>query len=233
MTPREQTGWAAGLRLGAGLATGSFALAVSFGAFAVVHGWPAWLAILMSAVTFSGSAQFALVTALAGGGGIATALLSASMINLRFVPMGAATAKDLHGHAWRRALEGQAVVDGSWVAAQRADGSIDRSTLFAATLVQWPAWAVGTVVGAIAVPSVTLAHTIGLDVIFPGFFALLLFDALKARPAMIPVAATAAAIAAATCRILPAGPALLAGSAAGLIALRPTYPDTRRAGRHA
>jgi predicted branched-subunit amino acid permease len=226
-------GWVAGLRVGAGLATGSFALAISFGAFAVLHGWPAWLVILMSALTFSGSAQFTLVTGLAGGGGIVTALASASMINLRFVPMGAATAKDLHGRGWRRALEGQAVVDGSWVAAQRADGSIDRPTLFAATLVQWPAWTVGTAVGALAVPSVTLAHTIGVDVIFPGFFALLLFDALKARPALIPITATAVAIAAAACRILPAGPALLAGSAACLLALHRTQPETRREVVHA
>jgi predicted branched-subunit amino acid permease len=213
-------GWRAGLRAGLGLALGSFALAVSFGAFAVSHGWPPWLTIVMSLVTFSGSAQFALVTALAGGGGMLPALAGASLINLRFIPMAATTAKDLHGGRWQRALEGQAVVDGSWIAAQRPDGSVDRLTLFAASLVQWPAWAAGTAIGAFLVPSTGFSHVAGLDVIFPGFFVLLLFDALRARTAMIPVTVLAAGSAALACYWLPSGVALLTGATAALLARR-------------
>ena len=77
---------------------------MSFGAYAVTHGWPAGLTILMSLVVFSGSAQFAIVTAFAGGG-LGPALVSASLINLRFVPMAAATSTSLRGSRWRRALE--------------------------------------------------------------------------------------------------------------------------------
>jgi predicted branched-subunit amino acid permease len=225
-----------GLRVGAGLAAGSFLLAVTFGAFAVTHGWPAALAILMSVVVFSGSAQFALVTALAGGG-LGPALAGASLINLRFVPMAAATARSLRGGRWRRALEGQAVVDGSWVAAQRPDGTLDREVLLCATLVQWPAWICGTAIGALAVPGTSVLHAAGLDLVFPGFFAVLLCDTLTARPRLLPVGVLAAAVAATACRLLPPGVALLLAASAVLLTLplrhpaRPDPPDAAEACR--
>jgi 4-azaleucine resistance transporter AzlC len=213
------TGWRAGLRVGIGLAAGSFALAVSFGAFAVTHGWPAGLTILMSLVVFSGSAQFALITAFAGGG-LGPALVSASLINLRFVPMAAATSTSLRGSRWRRALEGQSVVDGSWVAAQRPDGSFDRSKLLAATLVQWPAWVVGTTIGALAVPTTGFIKQTGLDIVFPGFFLVLLVESLTSAPRrLLPVALAGAAVAGVSCRFLPTGVALILTSCASLLAL--------------
>ena len=217
-TAGPTTGWRAGLGVGAGLATGAFALAVSFGAFAVTHGWPAGLTILMSLVVFSGSAQFALVTTLSGG--LLPALASATLMNLRFVPMAAATAGSLRGGRFRRALEGQAVVDGSWVSARRRDGTTDREKMLAASLVQWPAWVAGTAVGALIVPSTGFIEAAGLDLIFPGFFLVLLLDSLAGSPRLLPLTLAAASIAALACRFLPTGVALLLGSVAALSALR-------------
>ncbi|WP_433201773.1 AzlC family ABC transporter permease [Dactylosporangium sp. CS-047395] len=212
-------GWSRGLRVGAGLAAGSFLLAVGFGAFAVGHGWPAWLAIAMSALVFSGSAQFALVTAFAGGG-LGPAVASAALMNLRFVPMAAATARHLPGGPWRRAVQGQAVVDGSWVAAQLPGGGLDRRLMFGATLVQWPAWILGTALGALLVPGGAALHATGLDLVFPGFFGLLLYDALRTDPRLAPLGVAAAAIAA-SCRFLPPGVALSLAAAVALWKLRP------------
>ncbi|GAA3454664.1 AzlC family ABC transporter permease [Dactylosporangium matsuzakiense] len=218
----KNTGWSQGLRVGVGLAAGSFLLAVGFGAFAVTHGWPAWLAIAMSAVVFSGSAQFALVTALAGGG-LGPALASAALMNLRFVPMAAATAPFLPGGPLRRAVQGQAVVDGSWVAAQRPGGGLDRQLMFGATLAQWPAWILGTALGALLVPGGTALRDLGLDIIFPGFFGLLLYDALRANPRLAPAGLLAAVIAT-TCRFLPPGVALTLAAAAAALSLRERTP---------
>ena len=58
-----------GMRVGAGLATAGFVLAITFGATAVEQGWSTLAAVVASTLIFSGSAQFALMTALAGGGG--------------------------------------------------------------------------------------------------------------------------------------------------------------------
>jgi predicted branched-subunit amino acid permease len=229
--PNPPDGWRSGLRAGAGLAAGAFVLAVSFGAFAVTHGWPAAMVILMSTVVFSGSAQFALVTAFTGGG-IGPGLAAASLVNLRFIPMAAATARYLRGGPLRRAVEGQAVVDGSWVAAQRPDGATDRAALIAATAVQWPAWVLGTAIGALAVPSTSVIHSAGLDLVFPGFFAVMLYDSLAARPRLIPVALMAAVIAGLTCRVLPAGVALLAAAAAVTLTLLPQLRQAKADEQH-
>ncbi len=66
-------GWSGGLRMGAGFATATLALAVTFGALARDEGWSLAQAVVASLVVFSGSAQFALLTALAGGGGAVAA----------------------------------------------------------------------------------------------------------------------------------------------------------------
>ena len=113
-------------RTGAPLALAAGVLAISFGAFASCQGWPPWATVLMSATVFSGSAQFAFVTATSGGAGLLTGLAASALMNLRFVPMAAASAPSLHGGRLQQALEGQAVVDGSWVAAQRLDGTTNR-----------------------------------------------------------------------------------------------------------
>jgi predicted branched-subunit amino acid permease len=228
-TTSSASGWRAGFTVGAGLAAGSFALAVSFGAFAATHGWPAGLTVLMSLVVFSGSAQFALITAFVSGG-ILPALASAALMNLRFVPMAAATASSLRGGPVRRALEGQAVVDGSWVSAHRDDGSTDREKLLGATALQWPAWVAGTAVGALLVPSTRFIETAGIDLIFPGFFLIMLLESLTGSPRLVPVALTATAVAGVACRFLPTGVALLFAAAAALTALlRPPDPPSRPA----
>jgi 4-azaleucine resistance transporter AzlC len=217
----RDAGWSGGYLVGASLAPGTFALAVSFGAFATLHGWPAALVVAMSVLVFSGSAQFALVTSMAGGGGLATGLGAAALINTRFLPMAAATARHLKGSRLRRAFEGQAVVDGSFVSAQRPDGGIDREKLIAATLVQWPAWIAGTAVGAVFVPSTDFINQAGLDLIFPCFFLLLLLDALRSRPDHRVVAGAGVVIAgAASLALSPGLSLLLCGAAAALAARR-------------
>jgi predicted branched-subunit amino acid permease len=213
------SGWRSGFRTGATLAVATAALGISFGAYATVAGWPPAATIIMSAVVLSGSAQFAFVTALSGGAGLAVGISAGALMNLRFVPMAAASARSLHGNRLQRAFEGQTVVDGSWVPAQRPDGTTDRELMFGATFVQWPAWIGGTAVGALLLPSAEFLHTFGLDAVFPCFFLLLLLGALKSRPDHRWVALGAAAIAAAAVLVLPVGVALLASAAAVLITL--------------
>lgn len=216
------TGWRAGFRVGATLGFATAALGVSFGATATAADWPPAATIVMSAVVLSGSAQFAFLTATSGGAGLATGIAAGALMNLRFAPMAAASARSLHGGRLRRALEGQTVVDGSWVPAQRPDGTTDRELMLGATFVQWPAWVLGTAVGALLVPSEGFLYTFALDVVFPCFFLLLLLDALKSRPDHGRIAVAAAAVAAVAVLFLPAGVALLASAGAAFLALVPT-----------
>jgi predicted branched-subunit amino acid permease len=145
---------------------------------------------------------------------------AAGLINARFLPMGAAVAGSLRGSRWRRALEGQAVIDTSWVGAYCGEGRFDREKLLGSTAVQWPAWIGGTLVGALLAPSPELVERLGLDVVFPGFYLLLLLETLGGAAATRWIAAVAALLAAALLLVAPAGLALLGAGAAALLALR-------------
>lgn len=225
-TPRQS--FRSGLTLGSGMAAASFLLAISFGAITQTLGWGPVAAVVCSLTVFSGSAQFALVAALGSGGSALTAVTAAALINSRFLPMGIAVAGDLRGGRLRKALEGQAVVDGSWAAAYRGGGRFDRHLLFGASAVQWPAWVAGTALGVALAPDPELLHTLGLDVLTPALFVLLLMDKLARERANRLPAALGAAIAAGLLLVLPAGPALIGAAFAALIALVKRPP--RRSG---
>jgi 4-azaleucine resistance transporter AzlC len=223
-TGAARDGWRGGVSVGIGLGLAVFALAISFGTSAIDAGWPAWLLVLMSALIFAAGAQFAVVVALAGGGGILAALLAGTLINLRFVPMAITAAASLRGGRLRRSLEAQAVVDGSWAAARRSDGSIDREKMIAASLVQWPAWILGTAVGAYFTPDAELAYSLGLDVIFPAFFLVFVLDAFREEKRHRSTIVVAGIIAAGMCWVVPPGLALLSAGVAAVLAVR----DARR-----
>ncbi|HEV2529659.1 MAG TPA: AzlC family ABC transporter permease [Thermomicrobiales bacterium] len=223
----EQSGWQRGFRIGIGLGVGTFGLAASFGAFAALNGVPPWLAVLMSLLAFSGSAQFAFVTTFPGG--LWPALGAASLINLRFIPMAATTADVLKGGFLRRTLEAQSVNDGSWAAAHRPDGTIEREVMIGATLIQWPAWALGTALGAFLLPSPETVRTIGLDAIFPAFFTLLLLDMMRSQPIYRSLTVASICVSALALLVVPAGVAMLIGCTPALLAAGKRFADRPRA----
>jgi predicted branched-subunit amino acid permease len=167
----------------------------------------------------------AMLTVLAGGGAAWTAVASAALINLRFFPMALSAAPALRGGRTRRAVEAQTVVDGSWVLAHQGEGRFNRGVLFGSALAQWPAWVTGTILGVVLAPSSQLLNATGLDVVFPAFFGLLLFDEMRHTRCARIAAASAAVITAVLLLALPAGPALLAGAAAALLGLRDTKTE--------
>ena len=206
-----------GTRAGLPYAAASFVLALSFGVVATDLGLPALAAVVMSAVVFAGSAQFAAVGILAAGGGLGAAVGAAALMNSRFVPMGFALGPSLHGGRVRRAVEGQAVVDSSWAMAGRGDGSFDRPYLFGHTAVQYVAWVLGTAAGVVA-PSMD-AHALGLDAVFPAFFLAILAGELVDRQ-RLGVALGGAALALVLVPVAPPGVPVLVASAAALVGLR-------------
>ncbi|MFH9590181.1 AzlC family ABC transporter permease [Streptomyces luteogriseus] len=217
-----------GLKTGSGLAAAAFLLAVSFGAISTSQGWGHLAPVICSMAVFSGSAQFALLATMGSGGGIAGAVTSAALINSRFIPMGIAVAGDLRGGRFRRALEGQAVVDGSWAAAHLGGGRFDRYLLFGATAIQWPAWVAGTALGVVVSPDPDLLHRLGLDVLTPALFVALLFDEVRRERFNRLPALLAAVLAAGLIVFLPAGPALVGTALASLVALfrTPAGPES-------
>ncbi len=208
-----------GLRLGVPYAVVGFVLSMSFGVLARQAGFTAGQAIVTSALVFAGSAQFAALAVVTGGGSLIAALSSATLMNARFLAMGAALAPSLPGGRLKRGAQGQAVVDASWALANRGDGTFDRWLLFGTTLPQYVTWVAGTVVGAFGGAALSDPDRFGLDAVFPTFFlGLVLAEARDPRSRLI--ALVGAAIALALVPFTPPGIPVLAAAAAGLLGLR-------------
>ena len=209
-----------GLRLGVPFALAGGLTAISFGVLAREAGFSALEAIVMSAIVYAGSAQFTAIAIVAQGGGVGSGVGAAALMNSRFLSMGVALAPSLPGRPAWRALQGQALVDASWVLAARGDGTFDRWVLFGSSAAQYATWLSGTVVGALAGDLLGDPSRLGLDALYPAFFAALLIDEVRRRRPRVS-AALGALIALALIPFAPPGVPVLVASLGALIGLRP------------
>lgn len=169
---------APGVRAGLPLGAAGLLLGISFGVVAepvMGHVAP----VVMSALVFAGAAQFAATAVLADGGSAAAAIVAGILLNLRFIPMGISIAPSLSGRLATRAAVGQGLVDASWAIANRGGGRYDVPYMLGASLVQYPAWVLGTAIGVLAGDVIGDPGDLGLDAIFPAFFLALLVNELR------------------------------------------------------
>jgi 4-azaleucine resistance transporter AzlC len=195
------------------------AAAVFGAAFAVLSrpaGFGGPTAVAMSATTFAGSAQFAAVSILGTGGGVAAAVAAAILLNARYAPIGISVAPVFGGGPLRRLLESQLVVDESWALSRREDGSFDRRLLVGAGLLLYGGWVGGTAVGVFAGEALGDPETYGLDAAFPALFLALLVSQVTSRRALA-TAVAGGAIALALIPLTPAGIPIVTAAAACLI----------------
>jgi len=207
----------AGVRVGIPIAAASLLVGISFGVLAEpVMGDVA--PIVMSAIVFAGSAQFAATAVLAGGGGAVAAIVAGILLNARFLPMGIAIAPSVRGGVLWRTLTGQAIIDASWALANRGGGRFDVHYMLGATLVNYPAWVAGAAIGVFGSRVIGDPATLGLDAIFPAFFLGLLANELRGGLS-IGAAGIGAAVALALTPFTPAGVPVLAACAGALLGL--------------
>lgn len=215
-------GFIAGVRAGLPFALVVFVVAVSFGVLARSLGWGVLAPIVFSVTTFSVAAQFAVAAVMGAGGGVFLAIAAAILLNARYLPMGMAVGPSLAGGRLRRALEGQTIITTSWALAIRGGGRFDRAFMIGATVPQYFAWVVGTVVGVSAhAVGVEGFERLGLDAIFPAFFLAVLVGEIRRGEKRISAAiAIAAALTVAFAPIAPPGVPVLAACAAALLGLK-------------
>src|SRR5918994_4165531 len=102
-----------GIRAGPPLAPAPLLFGASFGLLAIDGGIGRLGAVVMSATTFAGSAQFAAATILDDGGGALAAIVAAILLNARYVPISMSVASIFPGSRNRRLLETQLIVEES------------------------------------------------------------------------------------------------------------------------
>jgi 4-azaleucine resistance transporter AzlC len=217
--PSAPSRYREGARLIAPIAVAAAAFGASFGILSRAAGFDVVAAVVMSATTFAGSAQFAVVSTLDSGGAVAAAIVAAVLLNARYAPISVSVAPYFSGSRLRRLLESQLIVDESWVISRQPDGRFDRRILVGAGLVLYVAWVGSTVVGAVAGEAIADPATLGLDAAFPALFLALLVPQLSSRRALA-AAVLAAAIALALIPFTPAGVPIIVASAACLIGWR-------------
>ena len=213
-------GFRAGVRAGVPFALAAVLLATSFGVLARDVGMPAWTAVLMSAIVFAGSAQFAALGILSAGGGLGSAIGAAALMNSRFLPMGVAIGPSLPGGPAARAAQGQTVVDASWALASDGEGGFDRWILFGSSAIQYVGWVGGTVAGVLGGSALGDPKALGLDALYPAFFLALLIGELRQSGTARAVAAAGALIALVLVPLAPPGVPVLAASLAALAGLQ-------------
>jgi len=175
---------------------------------------------VMSAVVWSGGAQFGALTVLTGGGGVGLAAGTGLLANARFVPMGIGFAPSVSGSPVRRALAAILVVDASFALAHRGEGRFDPEVVVWSAPLQYLGWVLGTIAGALGASTLASPTSLGLDVLFPVFYLGLLLPELRAAGRPLAVAVAAAVVALALVPITPEGVPVLAAAATALLGLK-------------
>jgi 4-azaleucine resistance transporter AzlC len=192
---------------------------VSFGVLSASSGGIGAIpAVIMSATTFAGSAQFAAASVISSGGQPIAAIAAALLLNARYLPIGVSVAPYLVGGPLRRFFAAQLVVDESWAIASRGEGRFDPHRLVGAGIVLWLAWVFGTVIGVIGGEALGDPAALGLDAAFPALFLALLVGQLRSGRA-VAAAALGAGIALALVPFTPPGVPIIAAALAALIGL--------------
>jgi 4-azaleucine resistance transporter AzlC len=197
-----------------GIAAGLFAL--SFGVLARTSGMGWTAPLVMSATTFGGSAQFAVVSVLAGGGSALAAIVAAVMLNARYAPIGISIASAFRGSVPKRVVQSQLIVDESWAMTVRRKGGFDLQVFLGAGLLLYVFWIAGTVAGLLLGDVVGDPNRLGIDAAFPALFLALLVPQLRGR-LHVSAALLGAGIALVLVPFTPAGIPIVAGAAAALL----------------
>jgi predicted branched-subunit amino acid permease len=169
----------------------------------------------MSAIVFSGAAQFATLAVLSAGGSVVTAIVAATLIASRFLAIGVALGPSMRGSLVRRAFEGQAVVDASLILARTGEARYGIKRLLGSTIPQYVGWGLGTLGGVLAGESIPDPQKLGLDALFPAFFLYLVWEELGDRGARV-TAAVATVIAFVLIPLAPPGIPVVAATLAVL-----------------
>ena len=207
-----------GVRVALPLLPGPVLFGLSFGVLADAAGIGSVAAVVMSATTFAGSAQFAAVSVLDAGGTVLAAILAAVFLNARYVAISVTVASIFPGGRARRFAESQLIVDESWALSGRS-GRFEWPILVGAGLALYVLWVVSTALGTVLGSALGDPNQLGLDAAFAALFLALLAPYLRARRAA-QAAALAALITLLLLPVAPAGVPIVAASAACLLGLR-------------
>ncbi len=207
-----------GVRVALPLVPGPVLFGLTFGVLAETAGMGLAAAVVMSATTFAGSAQFAAASVLEDGGTLVAAIASAVLLNTRYAGMSIAVASIFPGGRARRFLESQLIVDESWALSGRS-GRFEWPILVGAGALLYVLWVSSTALGTVVGEGLGDPNALGLDAAFAALFLALARPYLHGRRALT-AAALAAVITLVLLPVAPVGLPLVLAAVACLVGLR-------------
>ncbi|MCA0964781.1 AzlC family ABC transporter permease [Salipiger bermudensis] len=194
---------------------------IAFGVAASKAGLTPAQAIAMSALAFSGAAQFAALDFWPGPIAFASFTLVALAINARHVVMGAALSPWVNRLSpGRRLLSVVLLTDANFADTQPAlrQGERDLGILVGGGFIVWLTWVAGTALGTLGGAVIGEPATYGIDVVMACFFAAVVVGMTAGQTdrigALIPVGAAVVA-SVGTLTVLPVGWNVIAGALVG------------------
>jgi 4-azaleucine resistance transporter AzlC len=209
-----------GFRASLPLALSVFAYGLAFGVLSRQAGMSTAESLLMSALVFAGSSQFAALGMWGVPLPVMALVLTTLVVNLRHILMGVAIAPQLAGlPAWARYLSAFFISDESWALTmgQFARGARNAAFLLGSGLALLLAWLGATLTGQLAATAVPNPAAWGLDFAFSAVFLALLAGLWKGKRDLLPWG-VAAAVALLAARLLPGTWYILLGGLAGSLA---------------
>ncbi len=162
---------------------------MAFGAAALERGMEAWVAVVMSASSFAGASQFAVLEFWSEKVPLLPLVLITFAVNARHLLMGASLMHWMRPVGWPRMLVTASVTTDpnfAVITAARRGGERDVAMLLGAGLALWTAWTLGTVLGVALGKSIGDPRALGIDVLMPGFFTALLVGMWRGRQTLAP-----------------------------------------------
>lgn len=176
--------------------------------------------LAMSLLVFAGAAQFAAVGLYASGVGGPSIVLTTLVINLRHLLLSASLAPYLRSqNPLRRAGLAFAVTDESYAIAVRriTEGRASPALLLGANVSTYVCWQLSTLAGLLLGGAIPSPAALGLHLVFPLSFTVLLTPYLRSRPAW-GAALVAGGLAVGVRLLLPGGWYFLVAAAGGSLA---------------
>ena len=192
----EQIGFSKGLRDGFPICLGYFSVSFAFGIAVVNAGFPAWIAVLISATNLTSAGQLAGLTVMAGAGSLIEMAMTQLVINLRYALMSFSLTQKLSSHfrLLDRLLVSFVVTDEIFAVAASQPGEVSRGYMFGLALTPFFGWTGGTLLGGVAGGLLPAAAVSALGIAIYGMFIAIIVPAVKASHPVLGVVGVSVAL---------------------------------------
>ncbi len=176
----QNLGWKRALEVTSPVAMGYAPAGMAFGVLASVAGIPWWISIIISIITFSGAAQYAVIPMIAGGAGIFNISINTFVINLRHIFYALPLLDILPKNRFKRAYCLFALTDECFSVMTTLNKTEQRELYPKIALLVHSYWVGATIVGILA--GQKMAELIpNLDFALAALFVILWFEQVRAK----------------------------------------------------